>query len=47
LVDTLGLWLAILMTSAGLDDGVAAPILLGRVTPQDFPRLGTIFADQK
>ena len=30
-----------------LDDGVAAPILLGHVTPQDFPRLGTIFADQK
>src|SRR5467141_1578844 len=27
LVDTLGLLLAVLMTSAGLDDGVAAPIL--------------------
>ena len=26
-VDTLGLWLAIVMTSAGLDDGVAAPQL--------------------
>ena len=47
LVDTLGLLLAILITSAGLDDGVAAPILLGHITPQDFPRLGTIFADQK
>jgi len=47
LVDTLGLVWAILMTSAGLDDGVAAPLLLGLVTPQDFPRLGTIFADQK
>jgi transposase len=47
LVDTLGLVLAILMTSAGLDDGVAAPRLLGLVTPQDFPRLMTIFADQK
>jgi putative transposase len=47
LVDTLGLVLAILITSAGLDDGVAAPLLLGRVTPQDFPRLVTIFADQK
>ena len=47
LVDTLGLLLAILITSAGLDDGVAAPLLLGHVTPQDFPRLGTIFADQK
>ena len=46
-VDTLGLVLAILMTSAGLDDGVAAPLLLGLVTPQDFPRLMIIFADQK
>jgi putative transposase len=46
LVDTLGLVLAILMTSAGLDDGVAAPLLLGLVTPQDWPRLMTIFADQ-
>jgi putative transposase len=47
LVDTLGLVLAILMTSASLDDGVAAPLLLGHVTPHDFPRLVTIFADQK
>jgi putative transposase len=47
LVDTLGLLLAVLITSAGLDDGVAAPILLGHVTPHDFPRLFTIFADQK
>jgi putative transposase len=47
LVDTLGLLLVVLITSAGLDDGVAAPLLLGHVTPQDFPRLGTIFADQK
>jgi putative transposase len=47
LVETLGLVLAILMTSAGLDDGVAAPLLLGLVTPQDLPRLVTIFADQK
>ena len=47
LVDTLGVLMAILITSAGLDDGVAAPIRLGHVTPQDFPRLGTILADQK
>ena len=39
--------LAILITSAVLDDGVAAPLLLRRVTPQAFPRLVTIFADQK
>jgi hypothetical protein len=37
----------VLITSAGLDDGVAAPLLLRQVTPQDFPRLITIFADQK
>ena len=43
----MGLVLAILITSAGLDDGVAAPLLLGHVTSQDFPRLLTIFADQK
>jgi transposase len=47
LVDTLGLLLAVLITSAGLDDGVAAPLLLRHVTPQAFPRLVTIFADQK
>jgi len=47
LVDTLGLLLVVLITSADLDDGVAAPILLGHVTPQAFPRLVTIFADQK
>ena len=47
LVDTLGLLLAVLITSAGLDDGVAAPILLGHVQAYDFPRLVTIFADAK
>jgi putative transposase len=47
LVDTWGLLLAVLITSAGLDDGAAAPLLLGHVTPHDFPRLMTIFADQK
>ena len=35
------------MTSAGLDDGVAAPLLLGHVHPYHVPRLVTIFADQK
>jgi hypothetical protein len=42
LVDTLGLLLAVLMT-----DGVAAPLLLGQVHPYHFPRLVTIFANQK
>ena len=39
--------MALLMTRAGLDDGVAAPQLLGHITPHDFPRLSTIFADRK
>jgi putative transposase len=47
LVDTLGLLIALLITSAGLDDGVAAPQLLGHITPHEFPRLETIFADMK
>ena len=47
LVDTWGLLLAILITSAGLDAGVAAPHLLGHITPHEFPRLETIFADMK
>jgi transposase len=47
LVDTLGLLITMVMTSAGLDDGVAALKVLGQVHPQDFPRLVTIFADQK
>src|SRR5262245_21084333 len=37
--DTVGLWLAVLIPSAGLDAGGAAPTLLGLVTPYDFPRL--------
>ena len=47
LVDPLGLLMAIVITRAGLDDGVAALTLLGQVQPQDFPRLVTIFADHK
>jgi putative transposase len=47
LVDTLGWLSAVVMTSAGLDDGVAALTLLGQVYPQDCPRLVTIFADHK
>jgi len=46
-VDTLGVLLAVLIPSAGLDAGVAAPLLLGHITPHDFPRLVTLFADPK
>ena len=47
LVDTLGLLVAELVTGAALDDGVAAPILLGRISPAKFPRLAVIFGDNK
>lgn len=47
LVDTLGLLVAVLVTAAGMDDGVAAPQLLAQVSPQEFPRLTTIFGDKK
>jgi putative transposase len=47
LVDTLGLLLVVLFTSAGQDDGVAAPLLLGHVQAYDVPRLVTIFADTR
>lgn len=47
LVDTLGLLVAVLITAAGIDDGAAAPQLLTQVTPRNFPRLTTIFGDNK
>ena len=47
LVDTLGLLVAVLITGAGVDDGAAAPQLLGQITPEDFPRLVVIFGDNK
>jgi putative transposase len=47
LVDTLGLLVAVLITGAGTDDGVAAPQLLGTITPEEFPRLEVIFGDKK
>lgn len=47
LVDTLGLLIAVLITGANVDDGTAAPQLLTQVSPADFPRLKTIFGDNK
>jgi len=47
LVDSLGLLVAVLITAAGVDDGVAAPTLLSQITPEDFPRLTVIFGDNK
>jgi len=47
LVDTLGLLVAVLVTSAAIDDGVAAPNVLAQIRPVDYPRLVTIFGDRK
>ena len=47
LVDTLGLLMVVLSTSAGGDEGVAAPHLLQLIEPNAFPRLATIVADHK
>lgn len=47
LVDTLGLLIAVLITGANVDDGAAAPRVLDQVSPEDFPRLETIFGDNK
>lgn len=47
LVDTMGLLVGVLITSAALDDGVAAPQLISLITAQDYPRLQVIFGDRK
>jgi len=45
LIDTLGVLMVVLITRAGVDDGVAAPNLLQLVEPNACPRLDTIVAD--
>jgi putative transposase len=47
LVDTLGLLVAVLITSAACDDGAAAPKLLEKIPVEKFPRLAVIFGDNK
>jgi putative transposase len=47
LVDTLGLLLAVVITSAHIDDGAAAVDLLTQMSAHDFPRLETLFGDTK
>jgi putative transposase len=46
-VDTLGLILAVTVTSAAADDGTAAPRVLEKLTEQAFPRLAKLWADNK
>ena len=46
-VDTLGLLLAVTVTTAALDDAAAAPRVFAQVQPETFPRLEKVWADQK
>jgi putative transposase len=46
-VDTLGLLMAVVVTAGNVDDGVAAPQVVGKVKPEAFPRLAAIFGDHK
>ena len=46
-VDTLGLLLAIVVTSAAVDDAKAAPQVLSQLNQSEFPRLEVIWADSK
>ena len=47
LVDTIGVLLVVLITSAALDEGAAAIKLLTHLSAEDFPRLTVIFGDSK
>jgi putative transposase len=46
-VDTLGLVMAVLVTAANVDDGAAAPQVVGKLQPEAFPRLTAFFVDHK
>ena len=46
-VDTLGLLLAVVVTSAAIDDAAAAPAVLSQLDRKNFPRLEVIWADSK
>jgi putative transposase len=47
LVDTLGLLIAVVVTSAAIDDAAAAPQVLGQATAERCPRLKKVWADGK
>jgi putative transposase len=46
-VDTLGLLVAVIVTSAAVDDAAAAPEVLAQLTTLKFPRLKVVWADSK
>lgn len=46
-VDTLGLLLAVVVTSASMDDATAAPQVLTQLAHREHPRLQVVWADSK
>ena len=46
-VDSLGLLLAVVVTAASIDDGEAAPRVLGQLARRRYPRLDTVYGDGK
>jgi len=46
-VDTLGLLLTVVVTSAAVDDAAAAPQALAQLHRRDYPRLAVVWADSK
>lgn len=46
-VDTLGILLAVVVTSAAIDDAAAAPAVLEQLNRQAYPRLEVVWADGK
>jgi putative transposase len=46
-VDTLGLLLAVVVTAGNVDDAAGAQKVVGKLQPEAFPRLRTIFGDNK
>lgn len=46
-VDTLGLLLAVVVTSAAIDDAVAAPQVLAQLATASYPRLDVVWADSQ
>jgi putative transposase len=46
-VDTLGRLLAVVVTSAAIDDAVAAPQVLGPLSTASYPRVEVVWADRK
>jgi putative transposase len=46
-VDILGLLLVVVVTSAAVDDAVAAPQVLGHLGREAYPRLAVVWADSK